>query len=174
MAGLRKPFKGSYPLTQVFGRVGLDYEPAGWRRVAGGAPWQASYVRPTESGWTFYKDLHFGTDWDCPGGTELLAMEKGKVVDVGFTTGRGRYVVVRIDGTDCRYRFQHLRQALVKVGDAVERGQVIALSGNTGVSTGSHLHVEIWRGSQGSGVRYNPTRLMVGGDKADVAWIKPK
>lgn len=173
MAGLRKPFRGSYPLTQVFGKVGLSIEPPGWRRVSGGAPWQASYGQPSGSGWTFYRDLHFGTDWDCPGGTKLLAMEKGRVVDVGRTDGRGIYVVVRIAGQDCRYRFQHLRKVLVKLGQNVERGQEIALSGNTGASTGSHVHVEIWRGAQGSGIRYNPTRLMVGGDKAGVSWIVP-
>lgn len=172
MAGLRKPFKGTYPMTQGFGHVGNPLEPVGWREPkVGGQTWRASYVKV--AGWSRFDDLHFGTDWDCPMRTPMLAMEAGEVVDVGYTAGRGRYVVVRVTGTDFRYRLQHLYRVDVKVGQKVARGEQIALSGTSGASTGSHLHVEAWRGSQGAGVRYNVQRLMVGGDKADVKWIVP-
>jgi murein DD-endopeptidase MepM/ murein hydrolase activator NlpD len=172
MAGLRKPFKGTYPMTQGFGHVGNPLEPVGWREPkVGGQTWRASYTKV--AGWSRFDDLHFGTDWDCPMRTPMLAMEAGEVVDVGYTPGRGRYVVVRVTGTDFRYRLQHLYRVDVKVGKKVARGDQLGLSGTSGASTGSHLHVEVWRGGQAGGTRYNVQRLMVGGDKADVSWIVP-
>jgi murein DD-endopeptidase MepM/ murein hydrolase activator NlpD len=158
-------------MSQAFGVTGLGIEPAGWRSSEGGVPWRASYV--ARAGFRHFDDLHFGTDWSMPRGTPVLAMEAGRVVETGYTSGRGRYVVVRITGTATRIRYQHLREVKVTRGEKVARGQVVALSGNSGASNGPHLHVELWRGSGGTAVRYNVERLMRGGDKADASWIKP-
>jgi murein DD-endopeptidase MepM/ murein hydrolase activator NlpD len=160
-------------MSQGFGVTGLGIEPEGWRSSEAGEPWRASYVPRT--GWRHFADLHFGTDWSMPIGTPVLAMEAGRVVETGYTRGRGRYVVVRIIGTATRIRYQHLRRIDVARGAKVARGQTIALSGNSGAVTGDgHLHVELWRGAGGTAPRFNVERLMRGGDKAAVAWIKPQ
>lgn len=98
-------------------------------------------THPITGKWT----MHSGIDIGAAGGTNILASEDGVVVTVIYgTTGYGYYVIV-YHGGDKGYStlYAHCSKILVKVGDQVRRGQVIALVGTTGSSTGNHLHFEV-------------------------------
>lgn len=94
-----------------------------------------------------YRDIEFhsGVDVSCPRGSEVMAARDGKVVLTGFDGGYGNLVVVQHE-YGYRSYYGHLSRPLVKPGDTVKRGSVIALSGNTGRTTGPHLHFEVRRG----------------------------
>lgn len=85
---------------------------------------------------------HKGIDWATPVGTAVMASSAGTVTKAGWGSGYG--YVVYINHSDGRQtRYGHLSKVLVSPGQTVSQGQKIALSGNTGVSTGPHLHFEI-------------------------------
>ncbi|AVI62574.1 peptidoglycan DD-metalloendopeptidase family protein [Halomonas sp. GFAJ-1] len=85
---------------------------------------------------------HNGTDFAMPIGTPIIAPANGRVERVGNHHAAGRYIVVRHDN-GYRTRYLHLSRPLVSQGERVEMGERIALSGNTGRSTGPHLHYEV-------------------------------
>lgn len=86
--------------------------------------------------------LHAGTDIGIPTGTTVRASRSGKIITAGWLGGYGNCVMIdHGDGVTTVYG--HLSQVLVSVGQYVDQGQQIALSGNTGRSTGPHLHFEI-------------------------------
>jgi murein DD-endopeptidase MepM/ murein hydrolase activator NlpD len=86
---------------------------------------------------------HFGIDFDAPIGTPVKAAQDGRVVEVtgGWAGGFGNSILVD-HGGGVTTRYAHLSQVNVSVGDTVSQGQVIGHSGNTGFSTGPHLHFE--------------------------------
>lgn len=85
---------------------------------------------------------HLGVDWATPVGTSVVASSGGTVTKAGWGSGYGYVVYIRHeDGKETRYG--HLSKVLVSAGQKVTQGQKIALSGNTGRSTGPHLHFEI-------------------------------
>lgn len=90
---------------------------------------------------------HMGVDFTAPVGTKVRAAGDGRVVDVHTSKGFGGYGVhLTIDhGYNYETFYAHLSKILVKVGDEVKRGQVIAESGNTGLSVAPHLHFEVRR-----------------------------
>ncbi|TQJ51965.1 M23 family metallopeptidase [Phycicoccus sp. SLBN-51] len=86
--------------------------------------------------------MHQGNDFGCPVGTPVVAMSKGTVTFVGQESGYGNKVEIEYwDGTVSYYA--HLDSFNVTVGQQVESGELVARSGNTGHSTGPHLHLEI-------------------------------
>ncbi len=85
---------------------------------------------------------HKGTDFAMPSGTPVDAPADGRVELVGNHPLAGRYIVIRHDN-GYKTRYLHLSRPLVSRGDRVTRGERIALSGNTGRSTGAHLHYEV-------------------------------
>lgn len=90
---------------------------------------------------------HKGVDWATPTGTPVYASNGGTVAFAGWASGYGYAVYINhSDGRQTRYG--HLSKVLVKSGQTVSQGQKIALSGNTGRSTGPHLHFEIRIGGQ--------------------------
>ncbi len=95
-------------------------------------------VAPTE-GATSY---HRGIDISCPMSSEVVAAAAGTVIYTGYLGNGGNCVIVDHGGglSTCYF---HLSGFLVNVGDNVAAGQAIALSGNTGVSTGPHLHFAV-------------------------------
>lgn len=98
---------------------------------------------------------HKGVDWATPIGTAVVASNAGTVVHAGWASGYGYAVYINhADGRQTRYG--HLSKVLVKTGQTVSQGERIALSGNTGRSTGPHLHFEIRIG--GSAV--NPLKYL--------------
>tara|TARA_B100000929_G_scaffold183649_1_gene145453 strand:+ start:3855 stop:5486 length:1632 start_codon:yes stop_codon:yes gene_type:complete len=113
----RRPFEGSY-------RLSSNFNPRRLHPVTG-------RVSP-----------HNGTDFAMPIGTPITAPANGRVERVGNHHAAGRYIVVRHDN-GYRTRYLHLSQPLVSQGERVTMGERIALSGNTGRSTGPHLHYEV-------------------------------
>ena len=94
--------------------------------------------RPTAGASTYHK----GVDWATPIGTPIYASSGGVVAKAGW--GKGYGYVVYINHPDGRQtRYAHLSKVLVSVGQSVSQGDRIALSGNTGVSSGPHVHFEI-------------------------------
>lgn len=85
---------------------------------------------------------HNGTDFAMPVGTPVLSTGDGVVVRVGNHPFAGKYVEIQHSG-QYKTRYLHLHRIQVKRGQRVARGQRIALSGNTGRSTGPHLHFEL-------------------------------
>ncbi len=85
---------------------------------------------------------HKGIDWATPTGTAVYASCGGTVSKAGWGSGYG--YVVYIEHEDGRQtRYGHLSKVLVSVGQKVKQGERIALSGNTGITTGPHVHFEI-------------------------------
>lgn len=106
---------------------------------------------PTKGASTYHK----GVDWATPTGTAVVASSGGTVTRAGWGSGYGYVVYINHpDGRQTRYG--HLSKVLVSVGQTVSQGERIALSGNTGVSTGPHLHFEILVG----GSQVNPLQYM--------------
>lgn len=88
------------------------------------------------------REFHRGIDLGCPIGTEVRAARNGRVIFTGYKGGYGNLVIVEHEfGYQSFYG--HLSRFCVKKGDEVTTKQVIALSGNTGRTTGPHLHFEI-------------------------------
>ena len=86
---------------------------------------------------------HFGQDFTCPYGTEVYATGNGKVILAGYRSdGFGNHVII-----DHGYGFQsiygHLSKIEVSEGMTVKRGDLIGLSGNSGTSSGPHLHYQV-------------------------------
>ena len=106
---------------------------------------------PTKGASTY----HQGIDWAVPRGTAVYASSGGTVTKAGWGSGYGYVVYIRHpDGWETRYA--HLNKVLVSAGQTVKQGQKIALSGNTGRSTGPHLHFEI----RANGTAVNPLKYL--------------
>ena len=88
------------------------------------------------------KKFHSGIDLAAPGGTNILAASDGVVVRAGWNGGYGNCIVID-HGGGVSTLYGHARKLLVSTGQKVTRGQVIALVGTTGASTGNHLHFEV-------------------------------
>jgi murein DD-endopeptidase MepM/ murein hydrolase activator NlpD len=86
--------------------------------------------------------VHEGLDFSAPPGTPILAAAGGVVVESSFHPSYGN--MVEIDhGDGLMTRYAHAQALLVKRGDLIERGQLVARVGSTGRSTGPHLHFEV-------------------------------
>ena len=84
---------------------------------------------------------HNGTDFAVSVGTKVYAVGDGVVIRAGYHPAAGNYIVIK-HGRKYTTRFLHLSKILVRKGQRVEMGKLIARSGNTGRSTGAHLHYE--------------------------------
>lgn len=90
--------------------------------------------------------LHDGVDWGTPEGTPIYAAHDGRVINPPFDAG-GYGIWVQVNGVSGWSQYGHLsRNNIVPTGTWVRAGTVIGYSGNTGGSTGPHLHMR-WRGS---------------------------
>lgn len=98
-------------------------------------------------GWRTSRRLHEGLDFRASIGTPVLASEKGAVMYVGTSLSGYGLIVVLGHGDSWSTVYAHLSRAFVKRGDRVRKGQRIAFSGNTGRTSGPHLHFEIRKGS---------------------------
>ncbi|MDA7425977.1 M23 family metallopeptidase [Thalassococcus lentus] len=86
--------------------------------------------------------LHAGTDFAAPHGTPIYSTADGVVIHAGWSSGYGRLVKIQHEfGIETRYA--HMSKIRVKVGQRVSRGQRVGDMGNTGRSTGTHLHYEV-------------------------------
>lgn len=87
--------------------------------------------------------FHTGIDINVPPGTPVRATADGIVVYSGWSFGNGNVVVIE-HGNSYSTVYAHNSKNLVVVGQRIKRGDVIALSGTTGETTGPHLHYEVW------------------------------
>jgi len=109
---------------------------------------------PVEGASTF----HRGIDIACPEGTPVYAAEAGTVItaDTGFHGGGGTTIFIN-HGNGYYTCYMHLSELKVRVGDVVTKGQLIALSGNTGRSSGPHLHFGVYQGGSSKEFSVNPS-----------------
>lgn len=122
----------------------------------GGATWvqgtgqlAAPVVAPITSdfGWRIHpiygtRRLHAGTDFGVDEGTPVHAADGGVVVEAGWVSGYG-YTVIIDHGNGMSTLYAHNSDVAVSPGQTVSKGQVVSYSGNTGGSTGPHLHFEV-------------------------------
>ena len=112
--------------------------------------------------------MHEGMDLVADVGTRVVAAAGGVVQTAEFHPEYGN--IIEIDhGNDFSSRYAHLSRIDVKPGQVVRRGQTIALSGNTGRSTGPHLHFEV----RFKGVAQNPARFLAAADNPILAAADP-
>lgn len=116
------------------------------REISRGAV--ASYHWPvwgrisSDYGWRGYKNFHHGIDIAVPTGTTISAARQGKVIKAGWMGVYGLAVLID-HGNGIQTLYGHNDELSVKVGEQVEMEEQIAISGNTGNTTGPHLHFEI-------------------------------
>ncbi|MFT4110536.1 peptidoglycan DD-metalloendopeptidase family protein [Propionicimonas sp.] len=107
-----------------------------------------------------YWRMHWGTDFGAACGAPIRAMANGKVVSAGWTTyGFGNFTLIsygRMKGAQLVSGYAHQSKIIVKAGEHVKQGQVVGYVGTTGLSTGCHLHLQIYR----NGVRVNPMNYL--------------
>ena len=126
-----------------------------------------SYRQPFVGDWPisqrygekYTSSFHTGIDYACPVGTKILASADGQVMFAGSDqTGYGLCVIIRHnDGNATLYA--HLSRIYVKYWQSVRQGDVIAESGNTGSSTGPHLHFEARRSWAVTDTHFDPMSL---------------
>ncbi len=122
------------------------------RPVAQG--WISSYFGQRPDPFSGYTAIHRGVDFAAAEGTQVKAVGAGLVTWAGDRSGYGEMVEIN-HGNGLFTRYGHNEKLLVKAGDMVRKGQVIALVGSTGRSTGSHVHFEVLKnGSQVDPLRY--------------------
>ncbi len=116
---------------------------------ASGMIWPAPSCRivTSEYGMRFHPTLHVnklhsGMDIGCYSGTPVVAAQSGTVITATYNTAYGNYIVIN-HGNGVSTLYAHNSTLLVKPGQTVKQGQTISKSGNTGYSTGPHLHFEV-------------------------------
>ena len=93
------------------------------------------------------RENHNGLDIAVAEGTAVIAVKSGKVTEVRTSATYGKLLEYETtDGYTVMYA--HLSKVLVQEGEAVKQGQKVAESGNTGLSTGPHLHYSLWKGEK--------------------------
>jgi murein DD-endopeptidase MepM/ murein hydrolase activator NlpD len=114
-----------------------------------GAPVTSGYGRRWHPILHYWR-LHAGTDFGAACGTPVRAAASGVVVRAGWAGGYGNQLVLdhgRMRGRHVATSYNHLSRILARSG-RVRRGQVVAYSGTTGLSTGCHLHFEVYAGGR--------------------------
>lgn len=110
----------------------------------------SSYYGYRKNPLTGNKEFHRGVDIAVPTGTTVYATHDGTVITAAYDSHYGNYVVLEKDGYTTKYA--HMDSLSVSAGQTIEKGAVIGTTGNTGSSTGSHLHIECLY----NGEYYNP------------------
>ena len=97
---------------------------------------------PRESPGGIGSRYHQGLDIGCPTGTPIVACEAGTVIAASYSGSMGNYVTIA-HSSSLTTTYMHNSSICVSVGQTVSRGQVIALAGSTGNSTGPHCHLGV-------------------------------
>lgn len=127
------------------------------KKVSRGTKALPTYIKPLSGGrfssgfGSRWGRMHKGVDWACSTGTTIRASRGGVVTQAGWSNGYG-YCVTISHGDGVITKYAHLSKITVSSGQYVSQGEKIALSGNTGRSTGPHLHFEIVK----NGTAVNP------------------
>jgi murein DD-endopeptidase MepM/ murein hydrolase activator NlpD len=141
---------------------------ADWMDVNGAGRQVASTIWPVAAritsgfGMRYHPILHFGRmhkgiDFGAHYGQPIVAAADGQVVRAGWAGGYGRQVRLAHGGA-MGTSYSHMSRIIVEPGSLVRQGQVIGYVGSTGLSTGPHLHYEVYRG----GVAVNPMGVKFG------------
>lgn len=134
---------------------GAKLEPSVLRKAMGELfvnPLHARYRLTSRFGYrkdpfTGVDSSHTGIDMACPTGTAIYASMSGKVVYTGFSSVYGNYVIINhYDGYQTLYG--HMSKIISRKGDYVTQDTKIGLVGNTGYSTGPHLHFTVFKNSK--------------------------
>lgn len=116
-----------------------------------------SWVRPVQGqitsdfGWRYHpidkkNKFHSGIDIGCQANSQVVAVAAGRIINTRWYNGYGNYIEIDhgvYNGNKITSAYGHLNSFKVSPNDYVQKGQLIALSGNTGKTTGPHLHLEI-------------------------------
>ncbi|MDD3752059.1 MAG: peptidoglycan DD-metalloendopeptidase family protein [Sedimentibacter sp.] len=108
-------------------------------------------IHPITGVWS----THGGTDIAAPNGTSIVASNDGVVIYAGYHYSYGNYIIVDHNGGIATL-YAHCSKLLASNGQAVSKGETIALIGSTGESTGNHIHFEV----RVNGVRKNPMEYL--------------
>jgi len=119
------------------------------------AGWPVRYARVSSPFGRRWGRMHKGLDLAAKTGTPVYAVESGVVTRSKYLRGYGNLVEIK-HSKMYKTRYGHNSKRLVKVGQKVRKGQVIALVGSTGRSTGPHVHFEIRQ----NGTAINPVRYL--------------
>nr|MDA3808856.1 LysM peptidoglycan-binding domain-containing M23 family metallopeptidase [Spirochaetaceae bacterium] len=103
------------------------------------------------------RHFHTGIDYRASIGTSVRSSRDGLISDSGMLGNYGLYIIIKHDG-GYETVYSHLEKVLVRVNERILSGQIIAESGNTGISTGPHLHFEIRK----NGIPLNPNDFFPG------------
>ena len=164
------------PRTQLmrWGKDGRFYEASGIGEQRRGL--MAPVAGPVGSGFGMrrhpilgYRRMHSGLDYRAGYGTPIVAVTDGRVVSAGRAGGCGIAVRLAHEG-GLQTRYCHMSRMSVSAGQSVRRGQVIGYVGSTGLSTGPHLHYEMYRNGQAinpASVSYVTRAELSGADLAD-------
>ena len=128
-----------------------------------GSVWLSSTFGMRTSPFTGKRQFHPGVDLAGAKGTPILAPAKGRVAFVGKNGSLGLSIEIRHDST-YKTTYGHLSKGAVKKGQNVERGDVIGYMGDTGRTTGYHLHYEVEK----DGKRVNPVDYMMDWGQEDI------
>jgi len=114
--------------------------------------WPLSGKLSSGFGWrndpfTGLRSFHAGLDVSVPSGTAIRASSDGKISAVGYNSIYGNFVIVT-HSTEYQTMYAHLNRVLVRNGAVVTQGAIIAQSGNTGRSTGPHLHFSVYKNNR--------------------------
>ena len=103
-----------------------------------------SYYGERENPILHKQENHNGLDIAVAEGTDIIAVKSGTVTEVRTSATYGKLLKYETeDGYTVMYA--HLSEILVKEDEKIKQGQVVARSGNTGLSTGPHLHYSLWK-----------------------------
>ncbi|MBE9156705.1 peptidoglycan DD-metalloendopeptidase family protein [Nodosilinea sp. LEGE 06152] len=121
--------------------------------IAGKADVSSEFgLRPNPFGARRY-EMHEGLDFSGPVGKPILATAEGVIVRADYNGGYGNHV--KIDhGYNYETLYAHMSKIEVKIGDRVQRGDVLGYLGSTGRSSGPHLHYSIYRNGRAVNPRY--------------------
>ncbi|MFD5148312.1 M23 family metallopeptidase [Streptomyces sp. NPDC058401] len=170
-AGTTAAFADEVPQAELTGTVELVAEQAAAQSAAlkaQAALWEKPVSKYTLSatfgkGGTMWSHKHSGQDFAVPVGTQVDAVSAGTVVKAGPNGGGdgpayGNAIVIK-HANNTYSQYAHLSKIQVKIGEKVSKGEQIALSGNTGNSSGPHLHFEI-RTTPNYGSAVNPVSFL--------------
>lgn len=141
VSGAMRPAPGMYPITQRYRENATAYNSAGMHGALDyGVPVGTPLVAPEDSVVVFD-----GWAWDLPGGPNDWHLRWYLIKPArGDTKGGGGIITIFRNSAGSHWGLAHASQSFYNVGDRVRAGQVLQLSGATGIVTGAHTHVNLW------------------------------